>query len=233
MILVICIIIVILCIYFITDNKHINVQIEDRKWTMINVYDNSYEAAQLLSNCNKKLMEFLRYLKDKYHVGETDDVIEAEGDAHYEIAQGDAFNIVNALLSNYNPYEFYENDPATTMETSWTINKGDSMHLCLRMRDDPNKLIDANLVLFVMLHESAHIANYNGWGHPVRFWEVFKFLLYEAENSGIMRNINYKYNPVNYCGLHMDYNPFFDQSLKNIWELPVDAPNAFNYISTF
>jgi hypothetical protein len=217
--LVFAIIIVILIIIICNTQPFATVQVDGRKWRVLQDYSNNAEAAELLSDVNASIIEFMRYLKEKYHVGETDDIIAEEGPIHQQVAQGDNYTIVCTLLSNYNPDVFYESDNRTTFETSWTVNKGDAMYICLRDKNDPTQLIDRNLVLFVMLHEAAHIANYNGWGHPPRFWEVFKFLLHEAEESGIMRNIDYARYPQWYCGLYMDYNPYFDNDLRSIWQV--------------
>jgi hypothetical protein len=211
------ILVILVLIYNWGGDTWANIRVGRREWKVINDFENKHQAAALLNDVHGSLLEFMRYLETKYHVGETDDVIAEEGEKHARVASGDIYNIVCTLLSNYNPDEFYETDNRTTTETSWTINKGDAMYICLRDKEDPRRLIDRNLVLFVMLHEAAHIANYNGWGHPPRFWEVFKFLLHEAELSGVMKNVDYSKHPQWYCGLYMNYNPYFDRSLRSIW----------------
>jgi len=213
------IILVLIVVIFYYNNPFISVEINGRQWKVIEDYDNNHQAAALLSDVHSSMIEFMRYLKSKYHIDETDDIIAEEGLAHEKIMQGDVYKIVDTLLSNYNPDVFYETDNRTTTETSWTVNKGDAMYICLRDKENPIKLIDRNLVLFVMLHEASHIANYNGWGHPPRFWEVFKFILHEAEESGIMNNVDYSKHPQWYCGLYMDYNPYFDSDLRSIWNV--------------
>lgn len=210
-------IVIVLLIVYTSYNDYVSVPLQYRTWQVIGSYQNNKEAARLLDSVHNSMLDFMRFLKKKYHIGETDDVISAEGSLHESITRGDAYQIIYTLLCNYNPDEFYEADPAKTSDTSWTVNKGDAMYICMRKRSDPTQLIDKNLVLFVVLHECAHIANYNGWGHPTRFWEVFKFLLHEAEESGIMRNVDYSKFPQWYCGLYMNYNPYFDNTLRNIW----------------
>jgi hypothetical protein len=213
------IVLCIILIYCQFQNNRVQVEIDNRRWNVIESYPNRVAAAELLSEVNSRIINYMRYLKIKYHINETEDVIHREGDLHTRVTSGDTYMIVNTLLTNYNPDVFNETDPKTTDETSWTINKGDAMFICIRDKKDPTKLVSPDLVLFVMLHESAHIANYNGWGHPKRFWEVFKFLLWEAENAGIMHNVDFSIYPADYCGLHIDYNPLFDNNLRNLWEL--------------
>lgn len=192
---------------------------EEQQWHMVKDFKNKQDAAELLARTNASVMELLRYLKKKYHIDEPDDVIAAEGETHAKIknAPGDLYNIVNNLLDNYNPEVFYETDPRNTNETSYTVDKGARMYICLRDKVDPNRLVDQSTLLFVMLHEASHIANYKSYGHGTDFWTIFKFILHEAEEAGIYKPINYAVHPVNYCGLIVQYSPLYDNSLPNLW----------------
>lgn len=189
-----------------------------RHWKVASGYDNNTEAADLMARVNSTMIEFMRTLKKKYHIDETDDIIYDPSHKHATPEQfpNDTYNIISNMLLNYNPDEFYENDPRFSKDTSYTVNKGKSMHLCLRNRDDPTKLISDNDVLFVLLHESAHIANYNDHGHTQRFWEVFKFILREAVESGIYVPDDYRIHPITYCGLYVDYQPLFDDTIRDL-----------------
>ena len=100
--------------------------------------------------------------------------------------------------------------------TSYTVNKGRAMYICLRNKFDHNKLVDPEMLFFVMLHEASHIANYNGWGHDQRFWMVFKFILQNAVESGLYHPVDYSKYPQDYCGLHVDWNPLLDKTLPEI-----------------
>lgn len=191
-----------------------------REWNVVGTYENKRDAAELLAKVNSRMIEFMRFLKKKYHIDESDDTIAAEGDAHSKIihAPGDVYNIIDHLLDNYNPDVFYENDPRIANDTSYTLNKGSSMYICLRRKDDPTKLVDENTLLFVILHEASHIANYNDFGHSRAFWQTFKFILHEAVLTGIYKPIDYEKHPVNYCGLTLSWSPLYDTSLKDIWK---------------
>jgi hypothetical protein len=199
------VILALLYVYFMPDYR--TVVIDGRKWNVIADYDNAGEAAAMLAGVHKDMVRFMRYLVDKYQV----DKIPAVAPANTDL-----FNIVSALVKNYNPDEFYENDPRFSGETSYTKGKGSSMYICIRHREDPTKLVDRGMLFFVILHEMAHIGNYNGWAHKPRFWEVFKFLLAEARASGIYVPVNYAEHPMQYCGLNVAYNPLFDPSIAVI-----------------
>ena len=64
-------------------------------------------------------------------------------------------------------------------------------------------------LMFVVLHELTHMMN-NKWDHHLDFWLLFKFLLTNAADIGIYSPVNYKIYPINYCGLDLYYNPYFD-----------------------
>lgn len=208
---------VLLIIYFSRGN-YTNVKVNNRQWHVIGDFSNKRDAAQLLAKTNSIMIEFFRVLKKKYHIDEPDDIIAHD---YIELRKhpGDVYNIIDNLLDNYNPDVFYENDPRGTTETSYTINKGSAMYVCLRNKVDPRGLVDPSALLFVMLHEASHIANYNGWGHGPDFWATFKFILHEAALAGIYTPVDYATYPVEYCGLSINYNPLYDESLPNLWEL--------------
>ena len=220
-----------MCMFYIYTHNYSRVYVVAgmREWSVIRSYDNSNEAAELLNSVNVTMIMFFRYIKNKYHIDQTDDINENVDQTNAQTsdqtnaqtsdqtnAQTDAQMIVQNILINYNPDTFYENDPRYTSETSYTVNKGDSMYVCLRQKDDPTKLMDKDTTLFVMLHEVAHIGNYNGWGHDDRYWTVFKFILQEAVAAGIYTPIDYALQPKNYCGLKITYQPIDDKTLPPI-----------------
>ena len=209
--IVFALIIAIILIYFYTPRR-INVSAGGREWSVVESYENNTEAAALMSRVHDRMIKLFRALKEKYHIDETEDVIEEEGHIH-NVASDDVLTIVHTLLNNYNPDVIYENDPRYSSDTSYTINKGSSMYVCLRKRDRPHMIEDEDLTFFVVLHEAAHIANYNGWGHDDRFWTVFKFLLHEAVLAGVYTPVDYEVHPQDYCGLRVFFQPLYDKSL--------------------
>lgn len=205
-ILIIAVLIMLYCIARIS--RRINTNVAGRQWRMAS-YDNRTEAANLLANTHNKIVNLLRHLKKKYRIDEPGYVPEGNILIHKSL---------DALLDNYNPDVLYENDPAKSSATSYTNNKGESMFICVRDRTRPTKLVDPDILLFVMLHEISHIANVRSWGHDDTFWETFLFILHEAELIGIYKPVDYSKKPIMYCGLNVDYNPMFDASVRKIWE---------------
>jgi predicted metal-dependent hydrolase len=88
--------------------------------------------------------------------------------------------------------------------TSYTLNKGEQMVLCLR-----SKLLkdihDFNIILYVVLHELAHIAS-NNIGHDDEFKSNFIFILKIAIELKLYKQVDYEKYPVKYCGMVVSEN---------------------------
>lgn len=229
----VCFCIILICVLlllYVSIPSRRPVLVDGRKWQVIDSYENSEEAAQILARCHDKMLHFMRTLKRKYHIDEPLDIAAS----HYNPVQSptnpvphfhgsaapteDAQKIIETLMDNYDPDVFYENDPMTSNDTSYTMNKGDAMYIGLRQKEDPTKFENEDTIFFVMLHECAHIANYNGWGHDDRFWTVFKFLLHEAVEAGVYTPVDYAKYPERYISISVYYQPLHDNSLPNLWE---------------
>ena len=91
--------------------------------------------------------------------------------------------------------------------TSYTIDKGRELHMCLRNKDDA-ELHQINILMFVAIHELAHIKA-TSYGHNEEFGRHFKFLLKQASKIGIYKPIDYSKNPVTYCGMEVTDNPLY------------------------
>lgn len=124
---------------------------------------------------------------------------------------------VNRVLAGYDLENIMENDPTASGDNTYTVDKGAKMLVCLRSRET-FLLHDLHTVMFVVLHELAHISN-EKWGHSSesQFWEIFKFLLHEAKECGMHEPVDYEKHPIRYCGLDVNYNPYFDDSVKKLW----------------
>lgn len=217
MILVIVLFLLLLIIYYVCiyekQNK-IEICNKDAKsdcYMVVKDFDNYEEAAEQLHKINTTIVQFLKYLSSKYHIHD-DSKFESDNMPNYDFRR----MIVRRMVDMYNPKTITENTPGVG-GTSYTINKGDSIHVCLRQLNKPNELHNIDDISFVVLHELAHIGN-PLWNHTAEFWEVFKFILYEAKNSELFTIIDYQNNPVPYCGLSISYSPLFDKNVKSLWQ---------------
>lgn len=110
---------------------------------------------------------------------------------------------------NPDPERFLEATPDAE-HTSYSVNKGEKVHLCLRQREGQNEtLVDENVMVFVAIHEMAHIVT-PSVGHEPEFWNNFAWLLKQAEANGIYQYQNFKAHPVSYCGLKITDSPTYD-----------------------
>lgn len=114
---------------------------------------------------------------------------------------------VGRFLSRFTPDVFVENDMASK-DTSYSENKGQKIVVCLRDKTKPPKypLVDLNTIMFVMLHEMAHLMT-ETIGHTQEFWTNFKRILGDAVKVGIYHPVNYAHQPTPYCGMTITDTP--------------------------
>ena len=86
--------------------------------------------------------------------------------------------------------------------TSYTVNKGERIVFCLRFKII-NTIHDMNTLMYVVIHELAHIGCPE-YGHTPLFKEIFKFLLIQSSKISIYTPIDYRKNPQNYCGMEIN-----------------------------
>lgn len=118
---------------------------------------------------------------------------------------------VKQMVSNFrsDPSRFMEATPDEEY-TSSTVNKGESIHMCLRQRDGPEEeLVTENVMMFVALHEMSHICT-ESIGHGPDFWNNFGWLLKEAEALQLYRYTDFSAHPVRYCGVYITDAPRYD-----------------------
>ena len=116
---------------------------------------------------------------------------------------------VQKLVKNFNPTTIKETLP-TSEFTAYSENKGEKIAFCLnKKKTDNNNLIDSNTLMFVAIHEIAHIMT-TSVGHTEEFWNNFKFLLENAVEIKIYTPVDYKKEPEGYCGMDITDNPYYD-----------------------
>ena len=89
--------------------------------------------------------------------------------------------------------------------TSYSINKGEQLVFCIRDKLN-NSIHDINTLMFVAIHELAHIVT-NELQHTDKFWNNMKKLLHRAEDIGVYKYVDSRMNPVEYCGMMIDSSP--------------------------
>tara|TARA_Y100000389_G_scaffold13272_1_gene11851 strand:- start:208 stop:843 length:636 start_codon:yes stop_codon:yes gene_type:complete len=148
------------------------------------------EAANLFAQLREKIELFVSKLKEKY---------------------GTSDERVNRFLKKFKIDAIREAVPNSN-QTSYTINKGEKIIVCVRSRNSENKLTDLNTILFVVLHELAHIMTIS-IGHKEEFWENFKFILAHAIKWNIYKAEDYNSNPKPYCGIKITDSPLKNEEI--------------------
>ena len=164
--------------------------VDGKEYTVRDLSDKQ-QAANLLATLRIKLVKLCNALEKKYP----------------DKSQ------VKLMVHNFrsDPERFLEATPDSE-HTSSTVNKGESIHMCLRQRDGIDEsLVDENVMMFVALHEFGHVCT-ESIGHDSEFWNNFGWLLKEAEALNLYRYTNFAAHPVNYCGVHITDSPAYDPS---------------------
>ena len=114
------------------------------------------------------------------------------------------------LVERFNADHLMENS-MTSPDTSYSENKGEKIVLCLRDKTDPPSypFVDMNTVMFVVLHEMAHLmtAELSTGKHTPEFWANFRRILEDASKIGVYTPVNYSRTPVEYCGMTITDSP--------------------------
>lgn len=114
---------------------------------------------------------------------------------------------IKRFIERFNPDDMIENDMGSD-STSYSENKGDVIVVCLRDKTNPPSfpLIDDNTLMFVLLHEMAHLMT-ESIGHTPEFWVNFRVILQDAIRLGLYHPVNYAKSPVAYCGMMITDSP--------------------------
>tara|TARA_B100002019_G_C21042384_1_gene485076 strand:+ start:168 stop:743 length:576 start_codon:yes stop_codon:yes gene_type:complete len=111
---------------------------------------------------------------------------------------------IKNLKESFNPEYITENIPGS-IYVAYSVNKGEELSLCIREKDT-EAFIDNNTIIFVAIHELAHIMTPET-GHTPLFWDNMKFLLEQASSQGIYMHVDYSQSPVEYCGMDINSTP--------------------------
>lgn len=183
--------VVIVCvIYLYIRHRSVEVDLvesplDHHKYLVRNLPD-KMQAAQLLSAVSQDVDKLIKYLNQLYPNDK---------------------RIMN-LIERFDPTKITEaSDDARY--TSYSINKGEKIVLCVRQRDQYNELVDLNTMMFVTIHELAHLMT-DSVGHTEEFWTNMNFLLKHAMSKelNVYTYQPYHTNPQRYCGIIISDTPY-------------------------
>ena len=159
------------------------IEVNGRKYEVLDDMENQEEAANFLNRIDLRIKEF----------------VEAITEAHS--------NDIRIRRLNKNLVNTKIIEPEHIKGTSsYTINKGEILAFCVRLKNDNTKFHSAEILDFVIIHELAHVMSISV-GHNDEWLNNFKFLLRELHKLGLYRPIDYSHNNVDYCGVNVTNNP--------------------------
>ena len=150
-------------------------------------YPNHDKAAKIIGKLDDNINKFADHLLDKYPNDKR----------------------IQRLVNNLQETK-YEEAPHENGESTYTINKGELIKICLRKKKDGQPLHNLNTLMFVVIHELAHVMSVS-IGHNKEFMDNFRFLLREADDIDIdYTPIDYSEENMTYCGVKVTHNPYYN-----------------------
>lgn len=178
---IIFIIIIILFLYiknYYAEVTYVKSKLDGRNYLVRKLPDRQ-KAADYLASLNKDSLKLIIHLTAKYPNKSE----------------------IKRLFENFNPDNLSEGS-AQSGYTSYSVNKGERIIMCIRQKDAEDSFVDKNTVMYVMCHELSHLAT-ESVGHDQEFWDNFKFILTEAVDIGIYTKIDFEKSPAKYCGINI------------------------------
>ena len=174
------------------DMSYVKSTVDDNSYLVRNLPD-KLEAANRLAEVRSRILRLMTHFKQSI----TDNQIALD------------------ILKNFDadPTRFSESTPDSSY-TSFTLNKGEKIHVCLRQKNSSQDLVDVNILTFVTLHELGHIGT-REIGHTPLFWNNFAWILKQAEELGIYEFQNFAEQPVPYCGISITDQPKYKETAIN------------------
>jgi hypothetical protein len=171
------------------DMAHVLSTVDGQKYLVRNLPDKQ-DAADRLARTREKLLRLMKNLKQS----------------------NPEKPFVAQMIRNFDadPSRFSESTPDASY-TSYSVNKGEKVFMCLRQRNEREELVNENIITFVALHELSHIGT-TEVGHTPQFWNNFGWLLKKAEEIQIYQFTDFAAHPVEYCGIHITDQPVYDKA---------------------
>jgi hypothetical protein len=189
-ILIILLIILLGGLYWYNYNKMTFIQSPiDNHYYMVRDLSDKYVAVNLLATLRTNAINLIKHLNSKK---------DSEYKEYKEYIEQLSDRMKDVTISETKGNEPTDKDIENV--TSYSVNKGEELVICLRSKKDWNKFHKLNILMYVMLHEISHIAC-PVYGHGPLYKKIFAFITTTAINLKMYEYTNYAANPEEYCGI--------------------------------
>ncbi len=152
----------------------------NNKYYLVRQMKNSQDASDILATINQNIILLSNYAVKEFTLPPYNNYMKflQQKSKHVKISE-------NSFASKY---------------TSYSVEKGEELVFCLRSKQHPETFYNFNLLMYVVIHEMAHIACPE-YGHTPLFTNIFTKLVELAIRKNIYYKIDFKLNHLDYCGL--------------------------------
>ncbi len=197
-------------------------KIDNREYLVRNLKDKQ-QAADLLAKVRAKLIKIVDHVKVV-----NDKQLKQYSSSEEKARLTETKEAFDRLVGRFQPDNISESTP-NNKYTSYSVNKGQKIVFCLRAKSKDEALVEENVIMFVAIHELAHIMT-KSVGHTEEFWDSFRILLRVAIELKLYKNHDYGTAPVDYCGTKITDTPL-KESLKNLTkdsDSPIEKEKTLN-----
>ena len=180
------VVLILFCTFFFLSNKtfddrvYIISRFDNKKYLVRNTID-KHNTADALARLISKIESLIEYLNNNIQ--------------NYQEYSG----MIKRLKSRFKANNISEG-VIDHRYTSYTINKGQEVTLCMKSRDHLDSIYDDDILYYVMAHELAHIGSITV-DHNDEFKKNFSFILNVSLEKKLFKM---KQESFNYCGLQTE-----------------------------
>lgn len=192
--------------------------ISEKLSELVNFIDKNINKDKLSKDVVNKNIDTLynKYVKEQFEktISSPNDKKDDEFDSIVKEKKEKLLVDLRRFVNNYNPDKLSETTPDAKY-TSYSVNKGEKIVMCIRNKKTLNQsIININTLMFVALHESAHLMT-ESIGHHQEFWDNFRILINISVDPNVATNpkvpiykeVDFGLYPQPYCGMTINSVP--------------------------
>lgn len=172
--------------YYLQNNNLLIIEGIDGNNYYVRDDNNKDKAVAVLYELRQNIKKLINFIEEN-----------SENDTEYSIYK-ENINLIKNKIDNV----IIKETPETSSYTSYSVNKGQELYLCIRSKKT-NEIHDINDLLYVAIHEIAHIGCPE-IGHTNLFFKINFYLLKKAVEFNLYKFDDYNNIPREYCGINLN-----------------------------